>query len=162
SGLTIPPITRAVGTGTILNDDLLPSVRNTIVSNLTAHAATLLGALDSVGSQPTTVKLYWGTADGGTSAGSWQNSVDLGLQSTGGLAVALQSLTHITTYFYRYYAVNAIGEFWATNTTSFKTRLDRIVIGGTNTFGLNMDFESSAGWRAEKAGGDRFGYSGGE
>jgi autotransporter-associated beta strand protein len=64
----------------------------------------------------TTVKLYWGTADGGTNPAAWQNTVNLGDCSAGPLAVSLSGLNAGATYYFRFFAENPAGSHWATST----------------------------------------------
>lgn len=136
------------------------------VANILPHSATLYGNLVSEGASPADVWVYWGQTNAGTSATLWENSLHVGTPGTGTLAIGVSGLAHITTYFYRYYATNAQGEAWADTTPSFKTPLDFVMIGGTNYFGKNMDYEinygfsdgnASHGWH--QGSGDGFSYS---
>ena len=71
-----------------------------------------------VGGAPTTVTLYWGTADGGT--GSWQNTETLsGTHDKGVVGKDISGLTNGTTYYYRAKASNSVGAVWASETTVF-------------------------------------------
>ena len=71
------------------------------------------------GGAPTTVTLYWGTADGGT--GSWQNTETLsGTHDKGVVGKDISGLTNGTTYYYRAKASNSVGAVWASETKSFK------------------------------------------
>ena len=80
------------------------------------------------GGAPTTVTLYWGTADGGT--GSWQNTETLsGTHDKGVVGKDISGLTNGTTYYYRAKASNSVGAVWASETKTFKA---------TNTL-LNKD-----------------------
>ena len=99
-----------------------------------------------------TLKLYWGTSDGGTDESAWQNEVVLGnyfgLSSTGILSTGesvsnqiipeahLSGLVEGTTYFYRTNAVNSVGEAWALETKSFLAThpLDFDVVDGSLDF----------------------------
>jgi len=68
--------------------------------------------------------LCWGTSDGGTTPGAWQHVVDLGLNTQAGTSVFSSNLTGLaphTTHFYRFYASNASGTAWASETGSFHT-----------------------------------------
>jgi autotransporter-associated beta strand protein len=64
----------------------------------------------------TTVKLYWGTADGGTNPTAWENATDLGARAAGPLAVTLAGLNAGVTYYFRFFAENSAGSHWATST----------------------------------------------
>lgn len=100
-----------------------PTVTNsTGESNVTATAARLNGGLTDDGGATTTVKVYWGDNDGGTTAGNWDNNYSLGTQAEGTFYHDVSSLSSGTTYYYRYYASNSYGGAWASSTESFLTK----------------------------------------
>ena len=71
----------------------------------------------------TTVKVYWGTTDGGTTPTSWGTNLDLGAQNAGTVSTNLTDLDPANvTYFYTFSATNLAGTTWATPSRSFKTR----------------------------------------
>ena len=90
-------------------------------AGITETSAVFNGTLASSGSSATTVTLYWGTADGGTSAGGWQNSQALGVRTPGALSNSMSGLTKSTTTYYRYFASNSAGGVWSDSTVSFST-----------------------------------------
>ena len=99
-----------------------PTVTNsTGASNITTTAATLNGNLSSDGGAASTVSVYWGTTDGGTTAASWSGNVAVGTQSVGAFTANLTGLTASTTYYYRCYATNSSGSAWAPASASFTT-----------------------------------------
>jgi transcriptional regulator CtsR len=99
-----------------------PAVTNsTGGSNITTTAATLNGNLTSDGGAASTVSVYWGTTDGGTTAASWSGNVAVGTQSVGAFTANLTGLTASTTYYYRCYASNSAGSAWASSSASFTT-----------------------------------------
>lgn len=105
-----------------------PTNRKPLIDNptgatsITQNSATLNGQMDFPFINPdTTVRIYWGTSDGGTSAASWQNNVNLGIRTRGKLAHPLSGLAAKTKYFYRYYASNSAGGSWASASRSFTT-----------------------------------------
>lgn len=86
------------------------------------------GALDSGGTTPTTVRVFWGTSDGGTNAGAWGNSAAVGVLSgpvPQSFTVLLADLEPGTTYFYRFRGQNAGGEHWSTDLGTFAPSLTR-------------------------------------
>lgn len=86
-------------------------------SGLTAFTATLNGNVTSTGLVPTQVSIVWGTADGGTSLGAWQNIVSLGVRTVGAVSTSISSLNSGTPYFYRVYATNSVGPSWSSVST---------------------------------------------
>ena len=98
-----------------------PTVTNIAASNLAADSATVGGTVTDTGGEDPTLFIYWGPSDGGTTAGSWQNSVLLGAQS-GSTTTGLTGLTGGTTYFYRAFVTNNGGSAWAATGDSFTTQ----------------------------------------
>ena len=99
-----------------------PTVTNsTGASSITDTSATLNGEVTSTGGANPTVHIYWGSTDGGTTAGSWAHNVNLGVKTAGAFYTDISSLTAGTTYYYRCYAANSGGGSWAAITASFTT-----------------------------------------
>lgn len=76
------------------------------------------------GDSEASIWLFWGTTDGGTSAGAWQNSQFLGLNTHFNPTVfsaTLGNLSPNTNYYYRFYAVNNGGTAWSPATAQFST-----------------------------------------
>jgi len=96
------------------------AVTNLAASNIFATAATLNGQVTSTGGQIPSVKIYFGTSNGGTNAVAWTTNVSLGLQN-GAFAAALSNLTANTTYYFTATASNAAGVTWAMPANSFTT-----------------------------------------
>jgi len=99
-----------------------PSIDNAEgATGVATNSATLNGTLVSAGTTPTTVTLYWGLTDGGTTKSAWSNSVDFGVVGGGPLVTNVSGLTTHTRYYYRYQAQNAAGESWAPSSETFVT-----------------------------------------
>ena len=98
-----------------------PAVSNIAATTLTADSATIGGTVTDTGGEAPTMVIYWGTADAGTNAGAWQQSVLLGAQS-GGATTNLNALAGGTTYFYRAFVTSNGGSSWAASTLSFTTQ----------------------------------------
>ena len=86
-------------------------------------SATANGMLSWDDGLSTTVKLFWGTSDGGGSFGGWTTTNDLGVMVVGATNVALSGLAPDTTYYYRFYATNTAGEAWSDASVNFHTLL---------------------------------------
>ncbi len=88
--------------------------------NKVAGEALLQGKL--VGGGPADVCIYWGLADGGTTAASWAHKSPLSnLKNGSSFSVPAGNLTYGLPYYYRCFASNARGEAWAPASTSFTT-----------------------------------------
>jgi formylglycine-generating enzyme required for sulfatase activity len=98
-----------------------PSINNGGASNVTSSSATLNGNLASTGGALTTVYLYYGAADAGTTKGSWTQAICLGTENAGSLSQQVTALLGMTTYYYRFYATNSGGDCWAPSTANFST-----------------------------------------
>lgn len=97
-----------------------------IMTNLAANPgisgnATVSGSLDPNGFT-SSVKLYWGTTDGGSVALNWANEVDLGVLPAGTVSQALTGLSAGIPYYYTFFASNEAGSVFATPTRSFRLR----------------------------------------
>jgi len=98
----------------------LPVVANAAASGITFTGATLNGQVVSTGGQYPTVRVYYGTSDGGTNPANWTTSLVLGLEA-GTFATTLSNLTINTTYYFTASASNSAGTAWATPSKSFAT-----------------------------------------
>ncbi|NLB54496.1 MAG: DUF2341 domain-containing protein, partial [Lentisphaerae bacterium] len=96
--------------------------------SVTSDSAMIHGKLKAAGTAATTVTLFWGIADGGTSASGWPNSHAWDPQvSAGPLSFQIAGLASDTTYYYRFRAVNSWGTAWSEATDAFVT--DAIWLG---------------------------------
>ena len=68
-----------------------------------------------------TVRVYWGTIDGGTDPGAWQNSAVLGLRRSGQIVHTPTNLAPATLYHFRFHAENPAGSHWAEQSNSTTT-----------------------------------------
>lgn len=92
------------------------------MTNITYASADGLAELLGTGNLPTTARVMFGTVDGGTQLGLWENSLPLSAL-LGEQDFALTGLLADTTYFVRLYAENALGSDWSDDTLTFITRL---------------------------------------
>ena len=97
-----------------------PAVTSNAAINITGTAAEVGGDVTATGDDPPVITIYYGDNDGGTTAGSWDDSVDLGTQSAN-FSTILSGLTSLTTYFYRVHAQNAAGSVWSDSTETLTT-----------------------------------------
>ena len=98
----------------------LPAVVNLPATDITGYSASPRGQVTATGNDPPIIKVYYGTTDGGTTAGAWQSMALLPEQS-GSFAAAIGGLAGSTTYYFRCFAQNSAGGAWASATSQFTT-----------------------------------------
>jgi len=100
-----------------------PVVVNSDPTNITATSATVVGYLVSTGGAPTTVSVYWGSAEGGSpDSGLWQhtNTFAEGQWAENSYpSTNLSQLASNTFYYYRFAAANVASSTWAGASSSF-------------------------------------------
>jgi formylglycine-generating enzyme required for sulfatase activity len=119
--------------------------------NITGTSADLNGNLLSDGGfSPVDCYFYYGTTDGGTNKGSWDNFISVGPMSLGPFLWNVSGLTTNTFYYYRTYATNSTGEAWAPASTNFTTTATApdgpwmvAVSGGAQPLGPSYSFQAS-------------------
>jgi hypothetical protein len=102
------------------NTFTLPVLTNLPASTIQPTSATLAGQVLSNGGFAPTITLYYGPANGGTNAGQWSNSTNLGAQ-TGVFSQPVSGLSPNETYYYTFAAVDLAGTAWALPAGSFTT-----------------------------------------
>ena len=98
----------------------LPRITNSAANNINGTYATLGGEVTNPGGDAPSVIIYYGTSDGGATAGNWQASTPAGKQS-GVFSRLVTNLQPTTTYYFRAFAQNAAGGSWASPSLSFAT-----------------------------------------
>ena len=105
-------------------------------TSITSTTATLNGNLSFTAGSTTSITLYWGPGDGGTSPANWANSIALGSSPVGNFTSNISSLTPGTTYHFRALTSNSNGSAWSPDSISFIT---------TPTAPTGLTFTSSSG-----------------
>lgn len=95
-----------------------PVIVNRAASAIGLNSATLNFEVSSSGNEAPSVTVYYGLADGGTTAASWTGNVSAGTVAGQG-GVAVSGLTAGTPYFYRALATNSAGAVWAPGSSTF-------------------------------------------
>jgi hypothetical protein len=98
----------------------LPTVINTPATGITGYSALLGGNVLNTGGDPPAVTVYYGDNDGGSNAGAWDHSVQVGAQA-GLFSAAVTNLQPATRYFFRSFATNVAGSKWALFSSNFTT-----------------------------------------
>lgn len=117
---------------------------------LGGNSALLAGELLSTGGAPADVTMFWGLNNGGTDKGSWSNSISFGAIPVGTFSAGIPELTPDTTYYYRCYASNSVGDAWADASTAFSTLSEGSL---TNGLILYWKFDEGGGTTAADSSG---------
>lgn len=104
-----------------------PAVTNLPATAIQTISATLNGQILSTGGEFPTVRIYYGTTDGGSNAAAWASSVPLGVQ-IGSFAATVSNLTGNTTYYFSASASNSAGISWGTPSRSFTTLTPNVAV----------------------------------
>ena len=89
---------------------------------VTAPTSATLGATLVCPGSVYDVRVYWGTIDGGTDAGLWENSARVGAWTNAVSAKIRHTLTGLTpgeSYYYTFRGVNAVDSLWADKSLRF-------------------------------------------
>ncbi|MFT5853324.1 MAG: hypothetical protein ACI8XO_000565 [Verrucomicrobiales bacterium] len=130
-----------------------PTVVNNAASGVTFTEADLNGTVTGTGGESPNVTIYFGDNDGGTTPGSWDDSIAIGAQS-GAFSNTRIALTHNTTYHFRAFAQNSGGSNWAPSTASFSTQAFSLPIV-TNSAATNITGTAAqVGGEVTSTGGD--------
>ena len=102
------------------------TVANGLALQLESNSARMEGVVEPgiYGDEAARVWLHWGRTDGATNEAAWDHSVDLGTNQRFGpstFSSVISGLDPTLQYAFRFRAVQARRESWATNTVSFQT-----------------------------------------
>ncbi|HTL17047.1 MAG TPA: hypothetical protein VL793_07410, partial [Patescibacteria group bacterium] len=96
------------------------TITNAPATNIQLTSATLNGQVLSTGGDAPTVTLYYGPADGGTTAANWAHNLVLGVQGSS-FSQIVSNLSPSTPYYFSSAAANASGNSWAAPSQTFST-----------------------------------------
>lgn len=102
------PLTASVMTLEVLDPEILV----TEGSSSSPGMASFSGEIINTGNETPEVTIFYGTSDGGTNPGAWDDVVSLGTLA-GIFTTELSGLADDTTYFYRAFAENSGGAAWS-------------------------------------------------
>lgn len=123
-GKTVRILLRAQGTGfsnfdnvrldaTLITPVGSATAQVLAATEVTATSAKLRGQITATGTSAPSVTFFWGTTQGGTVAGNWQNSVNLLGTQTGAFSSVVSGLSPASTYYFTVRATNASGVSWS-------------------------------------------------
>jgi autotransporter-associated beta strand protein len=98
-----------------------PMLAHLPATAVTSTSANLNGTLVSTGGSSTTVTIYHGPTDGGTTPANWAGSLNLGTRPVGNFGGAISGLPTGSVRYFRAFASNATGGTWVPATSSFIT-----------------------------------------
>jgi len=98
-----------------------PIITTDSSTNVTETSVDIRGTLVAEGCSMPDVFLYWGTSDGGMTAGAWDHAVSMGQTSAGPITEPLADLIGGARYYARLFANNTCGGTWSPASTSFTT-----------------------------------------
>ena len=117
-----------------------PLVDNAIgATNVNSTSAWLTGTLLSTGAAATTVYCFWGPADGTNNLSAWAHTdtVNTVMGPVSNYVSGLASPP--TAYYYRFYATNSFGDYWASPSKSFQTIVPPVVNNYVGATGIQAN-----------------------
>ena len=98
-----------------------PIIQGRPASSISTVAFVANATLVSTGVTATAVTVCWGPVDAGTDVTAWAHTNLLGVLGPGNVSTAISSLDPDTLYYYRFYAVNAVGNLWTDPSADVRT-----------------------------------------
>jgi hypothetical protein len=99
----------------------LITVINQAATDINSTSATVRAEL-LIPATSADVTVYWGTTDGGTTAGSWTTNETVGSwsnKSSTNVSLTITGLTAGQTYYYTFFASNGVASYWGDPSESF-------------------------------------------
>ena len=100
----------------------LPALSNVPARSVRTTTAVAGADIISTGAVPTTVSVYYGPSDGGTTSSAWNRVLNLGMQPVGRVSATLTGLSPGSDCYYRFFAANTAGGVWAGSSEKFTTK----------------------------------------
>lgn len=130
-----------------------PSVENLPATEITFTEADLNGEVTGTGGEAPQVVVFYGTSDGGTDPGNWEEAATLDAQ-TGAFSTSVFALSAGTTYYFRTFAQNAGGSAWAPSGGSFATQAYQLPVVETEDAAAVTGTAAQLGGTVTSTGGD--------
>jgi hypothetical protein len=124
-------------------------VENQYVSGVTTTSGNVRVSLVSTGGLSTSLTLFQGPQNGGTTPGAWASESSLGLQATGAVTAVVSELSPGTRTYFRFRASNACGDVWASASGQIVTQpsLETLVPAGSVWRYLDDGSDQGSAWR---------------
>jgi len=122
---------------------LSPSTPTVVVlpgSSSMAGSLTMNGEVTDNGNEDPEITIFYGTTDGGTDAGSWDEVAFVGTVG-GAFSITVNGLPGDTTYFYRAFAENSGGLGWADTSESATTLPFQGIPDSLDSSGFDFQYE---------------------
>lgn len=124
-----------------------PVVSNGVAVTDVSGVATVNGTLASTGSGTgNKVYLMWGPTDGGGTFNAWAFTNQLADGETIGPISCVVTGVPGSTYYYRYYATNSLGDTWANPALTFSVGLPAVTKTWSATAGSDSNWFNDANW----------------
>lgn len=132
---------------------LAVSIANLPAKDVTFDSATIGVEILEFGAFEPTISLFWGTTDGGTDFGAWENRESMGELGLGQHEITVSNLDVNAPYYYRASAFSFDGVGWAPETTSFTTLAPQPVTLSSHPVLFTGGTNARVGGRIESTGG---------
>lgn len=129
---------------TTLSGETKPMIGNIGFQNVQATSVDMVGNL-WFGKLPVTVRCYWGDSDGGTDTNAWSHFREDSLTGYSYITNSITGLDAGKAYYFRYYAVNELGDNWAAATICASTLGEPRVVNDPGPTALGQTFGTLRG-----------------
>ncbi|MEM7391495.1 MAG: DUF2341 domain-containing protein, partial [Verrucomicrobiota bacterium] len=121
-------------------DTNLPWLATLSATNITSTNALIQGEVFTNGGSPATIFAYYGTTDGGTNPGAWDNRITVTANPPTPSVVSgvATGLVPDTVYYFRFYATNTFGVQWAYSARQFLSLAPPVVDNEPGPTGIGV------------------------
>jgi len=117
------------------------------MTNITHNSASGVADILGTGGSATSLIFFYGSTDGGTSAGAWESQISVPVSTLGEFPFLLGGLQPDTKYYVRLAGENTFGMDWSQDTLTFMTEPDPGGAGGNGGTSSDTDGDGlDDGW----------------